>query len=117
MSFKQLYPLEKRKEESKKIKSKYPNRIPVICEKYKYSRSAPNIDKNKYLVPNNTSLGQFISVIRQRMNLSHQIALYVFVSNFIPSNSQFISNLYSDHKDEDGYLYIVYDIENTFGNI
>ena len=37
MTFKKKYGLEKRKEESKKILEKYPERIPVIVEKDKKS--------------------------------------------------------------------------------
>lgn len=32
-SFKQKHPFEKRKEEAERILAKYPQRIPVICEK------------------------------------------------------------------------------------
>lgn len=41
---------EKRKEVAEKIRSKYPDRIPVIVEKAPKS-DAPDIDKKKYLVP------------------------------------------------------------------
>jgi GABA(A) receptor-associated protein len=37
-SFKNLHPFEKRKNDAKQIKSIYPNRIPIICEKNNYSR-------------------------------------------------------------------------------
>lgn len=39
-------PLEARKAESDKIREKYPDRIPVICEKSTTSK-LPNIDKTK----------------------------------------------------------------------
>ena len=39
-------PLEKRKAESDKIKERYPDRIPVICEKSETSK-LPDIDKTK----------------------------------------------------------------------
>ena len=38
--------LEQRKQESDKIREKYPDRIPVICEKSSTSK-LPNIDKTK----------------------------------------------------------------------
>lgn len=40
------HPLEARKAESDKIREKYPDRIPVICEKSTTSK-LPNIDKTK----------------------------------------------------------------------
>jgi GABA(A) receptor-associated protein len=41
---------EKRKSEAERIRTKYPDRVPVICEKTDLSDS-PDIDKKKYLVP------------------------------------------------------------------
>ena len=116
MSFKQLYSLNQRKNECEKILLKYPNRIPIICEKNYNSTSAPDIDKHKYLVSRDLTLGQFMHIIRQRMNLSAEVGLYIFISGFIPTNSQFLSNLYVDFRDDDGFLYIIYDVENTFGS-
>ena len=116
MSFKQLYSLNQRKSECEKILLKYPNRIPIICEKNYNSINAPDIDKHKYLVSRDLTLGQFMHIIRQRMNLSAEVGLYIFISGFIPTNSQFLSNLYVDFRDDDGFLYIIYDIENTFGS-
>ena len=116
MSFKHLYSLNQRKIECEKILLKYPNRIPIICEKNYNSTSAPDIDKHKYLVSRDLTLGQFMHIIRQRMNLSAEVGLYIFISGFIPTNSQFLSNLYVDFRDDDGFLYIIYDVENTFGS-
>ena len=117
MSFKQLYSLNQRKNECEKILLKYPNRIPIICEKNYNSTNVPDIDKHKYLVSRDLTLGQFMHIIRQRMNLSAEVGLYIFISGFIPTNSQFLSNLYVDFRDDDGFLYVIYDLENTFGTI
>jgi len=115
MSFKHLYSLNQRKNECEKILLKYPNRIPIICEKNYNSTNAPDIDKHKYLVSRDLTLGQFMHTIRQRMKLTAEVGLYIFISGFIPSNSQFLSNLYVDFRDDDGFLYVIYDVENTFG--
>jgi GABA(A) receptor-associated protein len=115
-SFKELYSFEKRKTYAEQIKAKYPSRIPIICEKNRFSKNSPDIDKKKYLVPYNLNLGQFIYQIRKRLNLNPEVALFFFTGGFISSHSQFISNLYSQYKDEDGFLYIYYAVENTFGN-
>lgn len=114
--FKNKYPFKQRKLDCRQILLKYPDRIPIICEKHPYSKNAPNIDKRKYLVGHDLTLGQFMSVIRRRMCLKSEIGLYIFINGSIPSNSSFFNNLFSDYKDDDGFLYITYDIENTFGN-
>ena len=114
ISFKDQSSFEKRKMSSEQIKNKYPQKIPVICEKN--NKNTPDIDKNKYLVPLDLSLGQFMNVIRRRIKLNSSIALYIFINGNIPSNTQLLSVLYDDHKVKDGFLYMVYDVENTFGS-
>ena len=76
MNFKKKYSLEKRKEESKKILNKYPEKIPIIVEKDKKSK-IKDIDKNKYLVPEDLTMAQFLYVVRKRITLSPEEALYL----------------------------------------
>jgi GABA(A) receptor-associated protein len=47
-----------------RIRAKYPDRIPVICEKALKS-NLEDIDKKKYLVPSDLTVGQFVYVIRK----------------------------------------------------
>lgn len=117
MSFKLKNTFESRLEESTKIRKKYPDRVPVVCEKISKSsnQSIPSIDKIKYLVPMDLTISQFLYVIRSRMKLPAEKAIFLFVNNTIPSSSTMISNLYSQHKDPDGFLYMVYSGENVFG--
>jgi len=117
LSFKEEHPLEKRKSEAERIRSKYPDRVPVICEKAD-SRSSdiPDIDKKKYLVPADLTVGQFHYVIRKRIKLSPEKALFLFCSGSIPANAALLSTVYEEQKDEDGFLYIQYSGESTFGN-
>mmetsp|Transcript_44699 Transcript_44699/g.121830 ORF Transcript_44699/g.121830 Transcript_44699/m.121830 type:complete len:87 (-) Transcript_44699:451-711(-) len=61
MSFKSEHPIDRRKSEAERIRSKYPDRIPVICEKADKS-DIPDIDKKKYLVPADLTVGQFMYV-------------------------------------------------------
>jgi GABA(A) receptor-associated protein len=49
------------------------------------------------------------------MQLPPEKALFLFINGFIPSTSQHIGDIYSFHKDQDGFLYIIYSYENTFG--
>jgi GABA(A) receptor-associated protein len=94
----------------------FPDRIPIICEKSKSSSNNTHvIDKTKYLVPNDLTMGQFIYVIRKRLKLNSGIALYLFVDGIIPSANSFLINIYETYKDVDNFLYIYYSFENTFG--
>jgi len=107
--------LDKRKAESSKIRSKYPDRIPVICEKAEKS-NIPEIDKKKYLVPSDLTVGQFVYVIRSRIKVDPNTNIFIFVNNVLPPTAALMSALYEEQKDEDGFLYITYSGENTFGN-
>lgn len=114
-SFKQEHDLEKRKAEAARIRDKYPDRIPVIVEKAERS-DIPNIDKKKYLVPADLTVGQFVYVIRKRIKLSAEKAIFIFVNNVLPPTAAIMSSIYDEHKDEDGFLYVTYSGENTFGD-
>jgi GABA(A) receptor-associated protein len=116
VNFKKQNSLQDRTQESARIMQKYPERIPIICERSLLSSSeCPIIDKNKYLVNKDLTIGQFVYVIRKRMQLPPEKALFLFVNGFIPSTSHHIGDIYSFHKDQDGFLYIIYSYENTFG--
>ena len=113
--YKESNTLEKRITESSKIKLKYPTRIPIICEQSNNTK-LPDIDKNKFLVPGDLTMGQFLYVIRKRIKLSPEEAMFAYVNNSIlPTTSSPVSVIYDEFKDEDGFLYIIYSGENTFG--
>ena len=76
-----------------------------------------NIDKTKYLVPNNLTVGELVYVIRKRMKLEPEKAIFFFINETIPNTSLQLSQLYESHKNEDGFLYMKYSSENTFGSI
>ena len=114
ISFKENFQLQKRKKESISIMKKYPNRIPVIVEKVG-SSDIPDIDKHKYLVPSDLTVGQFQFVIRKRVELKPEQAIFFFVNNTLPSTGTLMTILYKEYKDVDGFLYMKYSGENTFG--
>lgn len=115
-SFKKTHSLEKRKEESSKILRKYQGKIPIIVEKGKH-KSTPDINKNKFLVPEDLTVGQFLTVLRKRIDLSEEEALFLFINgSILPPTSALLSQLYAAHKDEDNFMYMTYCCENTFGH-
>ncbi len=115
-SFKERNPKEKRAQEVARIREKYPDRIPVICERARDCK-LPEIDKNKFLVPDDLTVGQFVFVIRQRLKtLSSHVALYLFIDSKIPQTGATLHSLYGNRTDkEDGFLYVTYSGENAFG--
>jgi GABA(A) receptor-associated protein len=113
--FKTKHSLSERLDETTRILLKYPDRIPIICEKNRKSRDTPEIDKNKYLVPFDLTVGQFMYVVRKRLALPPEKALFFFIGGTIPSSSNLLNDIYYKNKDEDGFLYVQYSLENTFG--
>ena len=106
-----------RQTESYKIIKRYPDRIPVICEKNTRDIGVPDIDKHKYLVPYNLTIGQFIYVIRKQIRLPASSALFLFIGEeaiLLPISSE-MDDVYHRHKNIDGFLYILYSRENVFG--
>mmetsp|Transcript_14027 Transcript_14027/g.51007 ORF Transcript_14027/g.51007 Transcript_14027/m.51007 type:complete len:120 (+) Transcript_14027:307-666(+) len=112
--FQQEHPLEKRQAEALRIREKYPDRIPVIVEKAERS-DIQDIDKKKYLVPADLTVASFVYVIRRRIKLSPEKAIFIFANNVLPPTAALMSSIYAEHKNDDGFLYITYSGENTFG--
>lgn len=112
--FKTHYSYSKRREESERIRDKYPDRIPVICEK-NWNANLNELDRNKFLIPTDFTVGQFMYVIRKRLRLPCEKAIFLFVSGSIPSSGMTLMALYESFKDEDGFLYITYSEESVFG--
>lgn len=79
----------------------------MICEKVEKSDIA-TIDKKKYLVPADLTVGQYVYVIRKRIKLSPEKAIFIFVDEVLPPTAALMSSIYEEHKDEDGFLYITY---------
>ena len=113
--YKKKNSLEKRKQESESILKKYPSRIPVIVEKSSGCKDINEIDKTKYLVPDDLTMGQFIFVIRKRLKLSADKSLFLFVNNSLIPSVNLMKQVYDQNADKDGFLYILYTSENTFG--
>ena len=110
-------PIDKRISDSFRFKQKYPDRIPVIVDSY--TEKSPTIDNHKFLVPNDITLAQFMYIIRKRVKLNPDEALYFFIGSkkIMDTGSKLMSEIFKYHADDDKFLYIYYDIESTFGNI
>ncbi|KZV45416.1 autophagy-related protein 8i-like, partial [Dorcoceras hygrometricum] len=68
-----------------------------------------------FLVPRDMSVGQFIHILSGRLRLAPGKALFVFVQNTLPQTSTLMESFYDASKDEDGFLYMCYSSEKTFG--
>jgi GABA(A) receptor-associated protein len=114
MGFKEEFPLDDRQTESSKIMKKYPSRIPIIVQRSDKC-DFQDIDKRKYLVPKDLNMNQFTFIIRKRIKLDSSQAIFLMINNTLCPSNTTIGQVYDDMSDEDGFLYITYSSENTFG--
>eukprot|EP00931_Biecheleriopsis_adriatica_P027845 TRINITY_DN16667_c0_g1_i1.p1 TRINITY_DN16667_c0_g1~~TRINITY_DN16667_c0_g1_i1.p1 ORF type:complete len:127 (+),score=29.72 TRINITY_DN16667_c0_g1_i1:67-447(+) len=121
--YQETAPLEKRAAESARILTKYPDRIPVICDKAARS-DLPEIDKKKFLVPGTMLCGEFKYIVHKHIQqtasgqaISANQAIYLFMNDSTSAKTgSLMSEVYATHKAEDGFLYITYSAENTLGS-
>lgn len=121
-SFKEQYTLDQRITESSKIKSKYPDRVPVIIECSEELNSV--IIKKKYLVPREISVSSLPHILRNKSTqIDSSKAIILFVNNKIPKPSSIIGEIYDEYilnnndseEKYDKFLYINATYESTFG--
>ncbi len=107
--------LEQRKKECEKIRSQFNEKIPIICEKAPKSNIG-EIDKTKYLVPSDLSVNQFNMMIRKRLQIDKEAAFYLLVNGKKSiSGEKSLADIYEEDKAADGFLYINYASELTWG--
>jgi GABA(A) receptor-associated protein len=104
-----------RVKKSQCILEKYPDRVPLIIHPSKSDRDAYPIDKSKYITPRDLTLLQLQQIIRKRIHFPPEKALFMFINNKIYPITSIIGNIYDANKDPDGFLYVSYCQESTFG--
>merc|ERR1712098_1008099 len=94
---------EKREELAARIRQKYPDRIPVIVER---GKNVPDIDKQKFLVPGDLTVGKFTNEIKKHMkvdnadgnNIDSLKAIFLFVNGkSLTRASDKMSTVYEQH--------------------
>lgn len=98
-----------------RLLKKYPDKVPVI---FLPSSNAPSIDKRKFLIPRDLLISQLNYIVRQKIELSPEKALFLHFGNkgnIMPNANMLLSEAYELYKEKDGILYSTYSLENTFG--
>ncbi|GAH29169.1 unnamed protein product [marine sediment metagenome] len=113
IEFQDKYNIDSRYKLSQSVKRSQPGRVPVIIDRR--SEKDPTLDKNKYLVPRDISVAKLIDEIRRSTEIDSKHALFFFSQGMLLTPSRLIDQVYEKCKDRDGFLYIIYTRENTFG--
>jgi len=105
-------------EEARKIREKYPDRVPIICERSPYSTDLPEMSKRKFIVAGTMLCGEFKYMVHKHLAqalTSPEQTIYIFVNGLAPKTNTPMSELYDRLRAEDGFLYVKYGAENTLG--
>ena len=101
-------------QEIESLHKKYPGYICVLVKQSKRG-DLPPLDKHKYIVPKSLTVGAFLFMIRKRITLPPEKAMYLFIENTLPTSSSLLSEMYTLYGKE-GYLAVTIAAENTFGS-
>ncbi|KAG8341319.1 putative microtubule-associated protein 1A [Trypanosoma vivax] len=121
-----------RLKETTAVRSRYPDHVPIICEPAQGHESSQcddalfssarrrvqrELDRSKFLLPEKSTMTQLMILLRRRLLLEEGQGVFVFVGGELPPNSSCVGDLYRKWRDPDGFLYMSYGIENTFGGV
>ena len=103
---------EDKEKQYKKIHNKYKSHIPIVV----LNDADIDIEKNKFLVNGDITVGQFMFTIRKRVKLNGEEALFLFLEDeSTPPNSELMSVIYAKHKSKCGFLIMNLKKEAVFG--
>jgi len=100
-------------EEIAKVQAKFPTRVIVLVNAHR--ELDPPLQKYKFLVPPELAFCSLAALVRKRMELHPQDALYFFSGNKMLPMHHTMRQIRRDHADRSGVVRIVYSSENTFG--
>lgn len=97
--------------EFERIQMKHPNRKAIILERH--GTQTPRLDKEKFLVPWDLTAGQLLHVVRLRLPLGRNQAIFLLHDNAPLSPQTVLSTLLNSPE---GFLYVNYAMEEAFGH-
>lgn len=118
-----------RQAECKRVLTNRPQYVPVIVEPALKESSLPILEKRKFLVPHDLTMGQFNMIVHNKLRAEAvrtqakeqqnaakgPIFLFVGESHALVPVFSILSIVYSENKSKDGFLYIVYAHQDNFG--
>lgn len=106
---------------SSTVRRRFPERVPIFVAPAPGS-TLPPLTRNKFLPPQDFTVGQFHYILRRYLKLKPAEALYLFAQDrrtkqpVFPPVSMLLSQLDKECASaEDGFLHLTYSSENAFG--
>lgn len=113
--YRQQIPAPRRRAISNRLARDYPEQVPIIVQPT--STKDPLIAKRRFLAPREMTIGQLLHEVKRHINLHDHQSLLLHTSQggvILPVNLT-ITQAYSQYRDDDNMLYLMYRTENTFG--
>jgi GABA(A) receptor-associated protein len=107
------------KKKIEELLNKYPNRVPIVISSKSFKTQI-----NRFIVPLDMTVAQFIVILRNKTKLKPEEALYIFIKDcsvknkengVIAPSSESMGSLYEKYKDDKLLLNLVYEKESVFG--
>ena len=115
LPFRERLAFDQRRKEYEQISRRRPDLIPFIVESHN-KKDSHLLDKEKFLLPHDITMAQLQYVIRKRMSpFTKAQALFLFVKGSVPTSTSTAQQVRDAFQDEDGFVYVTYALENTFG--
>ena len=86
-------------------------------EKHHKCTTIDDLANPKFLMPKSFLLGEVSLILRRKLALKKEDSLILFVNNGrdVVKNNEDLEMIYNQYKDEDGFLYLLFTQEETFG--
>ncbi|GFU19442.1 gamma-aminobutyric acid receptor-associated protein-like 2 [Nephila pilipes] len=111
--YKKRKSLASRIEESEEIRRLYPSSVPIILEKTPNGKVA-TAQKEKYLVPRSVTVADLLLMVRKNIFLGLDSSIYLIAAGKVLSPNRTMGEIFDKEKDEDGFLYLMYNSEYNF---
>lgn len=101
---------QQRRDDVLRLMKRYPDKIPVYVE-------GENLSQNKFLVPYDITVSQFLYMLREKVLLTPNESIFLFFGKRkeMMASNMIIREIYDRLKDDDDMLYAFYSKENVFG--
>lgn len=116
-TFKERHSFAERAQDAAEVRTQQPNKVPVVIERFEGEKYLPLLDRCKFLVPDHITVAELMQIVRRRLHLHPDQSFFLLINEkSMVSNSTTMNVLYQQEADQDGFLYVVYTSQPSFGS-